>query len=225
MDKPTFKTIVEASEARRRDLREKKGKEYTRGEADVLSNFKRVGLALEGVHITKDNAALISWWIYANKHWDAVVSYIKQGKEVSNETIEGRIDDLHVYLDLLLGIVEERRQMGEPAHGEEWGDLTKGASHSFGKCNTKGCAFCCKCDSCRAGFRNTRLKTPPPASVAEKTREIQHREGQTCAVYPNCQVCLDRAESLRQAAEAAFYCKHMVDKRRGVACAECRNEA
>jgi len=79
-----------------------KGADYTRHSADRLANFKRNAEAV-GVD------PLIVWAIYAGKHWDAVMAFIKSGKTES-EPIEGRLDDLHNYLYLLEGLVEERAQ-------------------------------------------------------------------------------------------------------------------
>lgn len=93
--------------ARMVELRAQKGKEYTRGDADVLANFKRVGRELVGITITADNAAAIVWFVYFHKHFDALASFIRNGAESSNEGIEGRIDDMQVYLTLQRGIAQE----------------------------------------------------------------------------------------------------------------------
>jgi hypothetical protein len=47
------------------------------------------------------------WAIYAGKHWDAIMSFIKTGK-VESEGIVGRIDDLHNYLYLFEAILTEK---------------------------------------------------------------------------------------------------------------------
>ena len=83
-----------------RKLRATKGKDYTRGEADTLSNFKRHAEAL-------DLQPEQIWAVYAGKHWDAIVSYCKRG-QVESEPIEGRIDDMLTYLLLLKGLIAER---------------------------------------------------------------------------------------------------------------------
>lgn len=85
-------------------LRKLKGGEYA-GDDDALANFRRnaeaVGLNMETV-----------WRIYAAKHWDAVSQYVKDlnsGVERPRlESIEGRIDDLIVYLCLFKAIIRER---------------------------------------------------------------------------------------------------------------------
>ena len=103
MNAQTLNALVKQSEQRRLELRVQKGEEYTRGEEDVLSNFKRVG---GGLHLTP----LQVWWVYFHKHIDALASFIRTGKEASSESIEGRIDDLHVYLDLVYGLVNEEKE-------------------------------------------------------------------------------------------------------------------
>lgn len=92
-------------------LREKKGAEYAGTHVDdCLANFKRnaidCGLSMEQI-----------WRVYAGKHWDAVNQYIRDtsvGTVRDNmEPIDGRIDDLLVYLMLLKAMVIERREERE----------------------------------------------------------------------------------------------------------------
>lgn len=81
-----------------------KGGEYA-GDNDRLLNFRRnaeaLGLANEQV-----------WAVYAAKHWDAIMQYVKDigtGKQRTRmESIEGRADDLIVYLMLFKAMVQER---------------------------------------------------------------------------------------------------------------------
>lgn len=51
------------------------------------------------------------WAVYAAKHWDAVMQYIKDQntgtKRTHLEPIGGRVDDLLVYLLLFKAILEE----------------------------------------------------------------------------------------------------------------------
>jgi hypothetical protein len=67
-----------------------KGAEYS-GDNDRLANFKRnaAALGLDPLQI---------WAVYAAKHWDAVMQFVKDtgaGKERERgEPIEGRVDDL-----------------------------------------------------------------------------------------------------------------------------------
>ena len=102
MNKHDFDKLLEEASSRRTALRRDKGTEYTQGDADVLKNFKNGGTDL-GI------TAMAVWWIYYKKHQDAVLSFIKHGKEFSSEAVEGRIDDMQVYLDLLRGLVAEHK--------------------------------------------------------------------------------------------------------------------
>ena len=81
-----------------------KGGEYA-GDVDRLANFRRnanvLGLTQEQV-----------WSVYAAKHWDAIMQYVKDiGNNKSrprSESISGRADDLIVYLVLFKAMVDER---------------------------------------------------------------------------------------------------------------------
>jgi hypothetical protein len=78
-----------------------KGHDYA-GADDALSNFKRhaaeLGLTPEQI-----------WAVYGSKHWDAVITYCREG-QVQSEAIEGRLHDVILYCFLLLGLVREERQ-------------------------------------------------------------------------------------------------------------------
>ena len=82
-----------------RELLMQKGIEYS-GKVDRLANFKRLAndLGLLPVQIL---------WVYLTKHLDSIRSYLKNGKVMSNETIESRIADARNYLALLRGLIEE----------------------------------------------------------------------------------------------------------------------
>jgi hypothetical protein len=80
------------------DLNSTKGHDYA-GDEDALANFKRHAVEL-GV------SPLVIWAVYASKHWDAVLTYIRDGA-VKSEPVEGRISDLLLYLHLLAALVEE----------------------------------------------------------------------------------------------------------------------
>jgi hypothetical protein len=88
-----------------------KGGEYA-GDDDRLANFRR-NAANFGVNMDT------IWSVYAAKHWDALMQYIKdinQGTVRDRlEPIAGRVDDLLVYLLLYKAILDER---GEVTLGE-----------------------------------------------------------------------------------------------------------
>lgn len=86
-------------------LGELKGGEYA-GDQDRLANFRRNA---ESAETTME----LIWRVYIVKHWDAVMQYekdIRTGKSrVRLEGIEGRVDDIIVYLLLFKCMVEERK--------------------------------------------------------------------------------------------------------------------
>ncbi len=87
-----------------KELSALKGGEYA-GDHDRLANFRRNGSDLE-------LPMEVIWRVYAAKHWDAVGQYIKdlhQDKVRERlEPIEGRVDDLIVYLILFKAMLAER---------------------------------------------------------------------------------------------------------------------
>lgn len=98
-----WKSLVNRTFQSIQNLAETKGREYS-GDFDRLANFRRNALALG---LMKETV----WAIYAAKHWDAIMSYIRNvqaGTPVElSEPIEGRIDDLITYLLLFKAMVEE----------------------------------------------------------------------------------------------------------------------
>lgn len=87
-----------------------KGGEYA-GDADRLANFRRNAEAAE-------TTMELIWRIYAAKHWDAIMQYekdIRQGRTRQRaESIEGRVDDMIVYLLLFKCMIEERSTAADP---------------------------------------------------------------------------------------------------------------
>lgn len=85
-----------------------KGGEYASG-SNRLENFvhNAIELGLEPEHV---------WAVYAAKHWDALRTYVtdiaKGYDRVRSEPIEGRADDLMVYLMLFKALVAARRNGG-----------------------------------------------------------------------------------------------------------------
>lgn len=82
-----------------------KGKEYSRGEDDVNSNFKRVGQS-SGLD------PLTVAYVYAAKHWDSISNYVKNRNTPSGEPIEGRLGDLINYMLILASLIEETKVWG-----------------------------------------------------------------------------------------------------------------
>lgn len=98
--------LVEETVDKINELAKKKGGEYA-GDIDRLANFRRngerLGLPME-----------VIWAVYCNKHIDAVNQYIadlNSGKERDRlEPIEGRVDDILVYLILFKAMLRERSE-------------------------------------------------------------------------------------------------------------------
>lgn len=98
-----FDRIIAQTIEQIRNLSALKGGEYA-GDEDRLANFRRnaASLGLDYRQI---------WAVYSAKHWDALVQYIKDvgaGTERRRlESLEGRCDDLIVYLLLFKAMLKE----------------------------------------------------------------------------------------------------------------------
>jgi hypothetical protein len=81
-----------------------KGGEYS-GDTDRLANFRRNA---ENLGLLKESV----WAVYAGKHWDSIMQYIKDLQAGVNrpraEKMEGRALDLILYLMLFIAMEEER---------------------------------------------------------------------------------------------------------------------
>lgn len=99
-----FETMIAETWDAIMELVDLKGGEYS-GDDDRLANFRRNGADLELPMETV-------WRVYAAKHWDAISQYIKdlqQGKSRERmESLDGRVDDLIVYLLLFKAMIEEK---------------------------------------------------------------------------------------------------------------------
>lgn len=82
-----------------------KGAEYSRGEADVNSNFKRVAEAIGSDPVTVA-------YVYLAKHLDSIASYVKTRETPSGEPIQGRIQDAINYLAIMGSLIEETKENG-----------------------------------------------------------------------------------------------------------------
>ncbi len=119
----TYNDLVAATFRRVVELGVKKGGEYA-GDDDRLANFRRNG---------EDQALPMEtiWRVYAAKHWDAIGQYIKDQRTGRTrermETIEGRVDDLIVYLCLFKAMIDERNRSPQPTFPNPF---AKGAAHA-----------------------------------------------------------------------------------------------
>jgi hypothetical protein len=86
------------------ELGKLKGGEYA-GDYDRLANFRRAAANI-------DLPMEVIWYVYCSKHWDAITQYVKDittnTERTRLEPIEGRIDDIIVYMILLKCMVRER---------------------------------------------------------------------------------------------------------------------
>lgn len=85
-----------------------KGTEYSQGQEDSNSNFKRQS---EELGLTPEQVLKV----YLNKHLDAISYAIKTGKFFEgSEPFYGRIGDAINYLLILASLVKEREDIGKP---------------------------------------------------------------------------------------------------------------
>lgn len=86
-------------------MRDTKGKEYA-GPKDRFDNFNRLA---DRLNLPRETV----WLVYFTKHMDAIESYIKNGREFSTESVQGRITDAITYLTLLGGMLKENKDNQE----------------------------------------------------------------------------------------------------------------
>ena len=121
MDFKAFVALRKAHTLKRISMSEIKGKEYANGD-DRLANFKRQADSL-GV------SAEVVLQVYMNKHIDAINNYVKRGcEDTGSESIVGRIYDVQNYCDLLLGLIEESKEIRGVKEGETSFGITVGSS-------------------------------------------------------------------------------------------------
>lgn len=85
------------------DLIKRKNADYTQGTAqkDRIAAFRRVAGDI-------DTPMRKVWATFAQKHWGAVMKYIKDG-QVESEPIDGRVNDLINYFVLLGAIIDDEK--------------------------------------------------------------------------------------------------------------------
>jgi hypothetical protein len=93
-------------------LREAGQKEYAHTDENAFANFERVS---DYLGISREKVL----WTYLQKHLDGIVAHIN-GHRSQRESVHGRIDDAHVYLELLRGmILEDEKPKLTPAQKEQ----------------------------------------------------------------------------------------------------------
>tara|TARA_R110002020_G_scaffold254393_2_gene468100 strand:+ start:171 stop:485 length:315 start_codon:yes stop_codon:yes gene_type:complete len=103
MKVPDFIKWAESMQAEEHRIMLDKGKEYTVSDEDKFKNFKSIG---ERLNLQPEIVATI----YLLKHMDSIRNYVLTGKEVSEESIMGRIQDARNYLLLLGGMIAEKQK-------------------------------------------------------------------------------------------------------------------
>lgn len=89
-------------------MRDTKGKEYANNDADRLANFKEIAADMR-TKLGANVRAIDVWYIYCFKHIRAIESFIKNGIELSDETIRGRFVDTLTYLILGYALLVDER--------------------------------------------------------------------------------------------------------------------
>jgi hypothetical protein len=97
MNRKHFLEMMDRVFEKIRELNERKGHDYA-GDEDPFSNFKERAIDLG---LSKEQI----WAVYACKHWDAIMTFCKEG-QVASEPIEGRLEDVILYCLLLMGMIE-----------------------------------------------------------------------------------------------------------------------
>ena len=82
-------------------LREEGQKEYAHTNDNAFANFER---GADDIGVDRKQVL----WVYAMKHKDGISSWLK-GHTSQREPVEGRINDLIVYLMLLRGMIEQEK--------------------------------------------------------------------------------------------------------------------
>lgn len=113
-----YTELIEAFTEKRKGISRAKREDYTKGSDDVLANFKNVaessGLSVEQV-----------WSVYAHKHWDSIMNYVKSGGQSESEPIEDRLGDLVNYLEIFWGIINDKpEEVQVSSEGENFRNIS-----------------------------------------------------------------------------------------------------
>lgn len=99
MTKDEMAKVMSETFTRLQGVREAGQKEYAHDTSNAFGNFERTGKELD---IPREKVL----WIFMKKHFDGILAHIK-GHKSQRESVHGRIDDAHVYLELLRGMIIE----------------------------------------------------------------------------------------------------------------------
>jgi hypothetical protein len=101
MQKEKFEEIRNDIFDKCRELTKVKGEDYTKGNPDVLANFK------EGDFLGLNPYQTLG--VYMKKHIDAIYNFIKTAGEHESEPIDTRIQDAINYLIFLKALIEDEK--------------------------------------------------------------------------------------------------------------------
>lgn len=104
MTKTEFDLITAEIAKKRGAIVDLKRPDYTEDSKDVLANFKRQAEEI-------DISALKVWYVFFRKHVAAIASFCKDPDRKASEPIMGRVCDAMNYLELLMGLVQERNEI------------------------------------------------------------------------------------------------------------------
>jgi hypothetical protein len=110
MNRTEFEELLTAAQQRVLAINQTKGHDYA-GDEDALANFKKDNERLQ--RIAANDPTYAKWYVYFDKHLSAIFTFLEEG-DVKSEPIEGRIDDAVLYLELLRGLIVERRAAVKP---------------------------------------------------------------------------------------------------------------
>ena len=102
MTRERFMEMLAGLEGKERAIVGTKGEEYTHGSEDRLSSFKETA-AFAGI------TPLQVCMVFMMKHVQALASYAKREKTLSDETLEGRVTDVRLYAALFAALAEEQK--------------------------------------------------------------------------------------------------------------------
>lgn len=97
--------IMTAVFAECQNLRNAGQEEYAHSDENALSNFEHLASDLK---LSREKILLV----YFKKHYDGVVSWVN-GHKSQREGVQGRINDMIVYLCLLRAMVEDAPSVGK----------------------------------------------------------------------------------------------------------------
>lgn len=115
MDDTTYKNLIQELTEHRRGISDVKSVDYTRQNPDKLHNFKSVA---ESAGLRPEQV----WLVYAQKHFDAICTYIKSNGQSESEPIKERISDLLNYGELLWGLINDD---GTTKEIQDWDEYIK----------------------------------------------------------------------------------------------------